>query len=63
VGQGPHSLDPLATDLGGEHRAEAVPPKPHGFMADLDAALTQEVLDVPKRQREPHIHFYRKGLC
>jgi hypothetical protein len=39
VGQEPHAIDPLSPDLGGEHWAEAVPPKPHGLMADLDAPL------------------------
>jgi hypothetical protein len=24
------------SDFGGEHRTEAVPPQPHGFMADID---------------------------
>ena len=52
VRQGPHSLDPLAPDLGGKHRAEPVPPKPHSLVADLDATLVQQVLDVAKRHRE-----------
>lgn len=36
---------PLA-DLGGEHRAKPVPPKPDGLVADVDPALGQEILDV-----------------
>ncbi len=39
MGQGPHSVDPLAANLGGEHWAEAVPTKPDGFVTDLGAAL------------------------
>ena len=50
VGVGAHVLDPLPADLAGEHRAEAVPPEPHGLMADVDAALEQEILDVAQRQ-------------
>jgi hypothetical protein len=58
VGQGPHSVDPLAADLGGEHRAEAVPPEPHGLMADVAAALLQQVFDVaqPERLTDGHRH-------
>jgi hypothetical protein len=43
-----HVLDPLPADLAGEHRAEPVPPQPHRLMADVDAALEQQVLDVPQ---------------
>jgi hypothetical protein len=51
VGQGPHVIDPLSLDLGGEQRAKSVPPEPHGLVADVDAALMQQVLDVAERQR------------
>jgi hypothetical protein len=60
VGQGPHSVDPLAADLGGEHRAEAVPPEPHGLMADVDAALLQHVFDVAQRERLTDGHHHGK---
>ena len=40
---------PLA-DLGGEHWAKPVPPKPDGLMADVDPALGQQILDVAQRQ-------------
>jgi hypothetical protein len=58
VGQGAHSVDPLAADRGGEHRAEAVPPEPHGLMADVAAALLQQVFDVaqPERLTDGHRH-------
>jgi hypothetical protein len=36
---------PLA-DLGGEHWAKPVPPKPDGLVADVDPALGQQILDV-----------------
>ena len=51
MSEGPHPLDPLPADLGGEHRAEPVPPEPHRLVADVDAALGQQVLHIPERQR------------
>jgi hypothetical protein len=41
-----HGFNPLASDLGGKHRAKPVPPEPHCLVADLDAALVQKVLDI-----------------
>jgi len=41
-----HVRDPPPSDLGGEHRAKPVPPKPNRLMADVDPALGQEILDV-----------------
>jgi hypothetical protein len=35
-----HPAHPLATDVGGEQRAEAVPPVAHGLVADVDPALS-----------------------
>ncbi len=35
-------------DLSREHGAKAVPPEPHRFMAEIDTALVQLVVDVPK---------------
>jgi hypothetical protein len=49
VAMGTHRLEPLAADLAGEHRAEPVPPVAHRLVADLDAPLVQQVLDVAKR--------------
>ena len=43
-------------DLSGEHRAESVPPDPQRRMADLDAAVTEQILEVTQRQKEPHLH-------
>jgi hypothetical protein len=34
-------------DLRGEHRTEPVPPQPHGFVADVDPTLEQEIFDLP----------------
>ena len=46
-----HGLYALATDFRSKHRSEAVPPEPHRLVADLDPALLQGVLYVPKRRR------------
>jgi hypothetical protein len=35
-------------DLGREHWTEPVPPEPYGLMADVYAALEQEILYLPK---------------
>jgi hypothetical protein len=55
-----HCFDTLSPDLGGEHRAEPVPPVLHSLVADLDAALAQEVLNVAKRQREADVEHHRQ---
>ena len=46
------------SDLRGEHRAEPVPSKTHRFVADVDAALVQQVFDIAKGEREPDIHHH-----
>src|SRR5271166_4554358 len=53
-----HVRYPLLSDLGGEHRAKPVPPKPDGLMADVDPPLNQEILDVAQRQRIFHVHHH-----
>jgi hypothetical protein len=58
---GLNALDAALPDFGGEDRAKAMPPKPDGLMADLDAALVQQILDVPQREREPDVHHNRQA--
>ena len=41
-------LDPEFPDLRGEHRPEPMPPKPHRFVADVDAPFMQQILDIPQ---------------
>jgi hypothetical protein len=48
-----HRLHPAASDLGSENRPEAVPPEPHGLVRDVDAALMEQVLDIPELERNP----------
>jgi hypothetical protein len=45
MAMGAHGLDALAADLGGELRANPVPPVSHCLMADLDAPLMHVILD------------------
>ena len=35
----------------GEHRAKPVPPEPYGLVANVDATIEEQVLDVALRQR------------
>jgi hypothetical protein len=51
-------LDPALADLVREHQAETMPPEPHSFMAHVDAALVEQVFDIPERKREPHIEHH-----
>ena len=44
--EGHHPQHPLPTNVSFEHRTEAVPPKAHGYVVDIDAALEQQVFDV-----------------
>ena len=55
-----HPACPLSADLGCEHRAEPIPPKPDCLMADFDAKLVQKILHVPKRKWKPDIHHHRQ---
>ena len=38
-----------------------MPPEPDSFVADIDAALMEQVLDVPKRKRKPDIEHHREA--
>ena len=48
-------------DRGGEHRTEPVPPVPNRLVADVDAPLKQEILDLSQRQRIADIHHHREA--
>jgi hypothetical protein len=54
-------LDALLADFTGEYRAEPVPPQPHRFMADVDAALEQQILDVAQRKRIANVHHHHQA--
>jgi hypothetical protein len=42
----PHALHPLVPDFGRKHRPKPVPPVPYGFMAHLNPAFVQQILNV-----------------
>ena len=49
MGIGAHVIDAPSADLGGEHRATTVQPKPRRLVVDIDASFGQKVLDVAQR--------------
>jgi len=51
--------NPLLSDLCREHRAKPVPEKSDGLIADVEAALRQEFLDVSQREWVPHVQSSR----
>src|SRR5271163_1037547 len=53
-----HLQDPILADLGRKHWPKPVPPETDGFVANVDPALGQEILDVAQRQRVSHIHHH-----
>ena len=53
-------LNPFSSDLRGEQRPKAVPPKPNCLMADIDATFVQKVFDVAKRKRILNIKHHRQ---
>ncbi len=42
-------LNASLADLRGEHGTKPVPPEPYRFVADIDAALMEQVLDLTQR--------------
>jgi hypothetical protein len=53
-----HAANPLPADIAREHRPEPVPPVTHRLVADVDAALEQEVFHIPQTERKPHVHHH-----
>lgn len=56
-----HPRRPLASEIGREHRANPVPPEQDRLVADVDAALLQQVLDVSQRKWKPDIWHNRQA--
>ena len=44
----------------GHERPEPVPTMPYSLVADIDAALVEQVLHIAQRQREADVHHHRK---
>ena len=51
----------ISPDLSSKHRAKSIPPVPHRFVADVDAALVQQVLDVSERKWKANVHHDRQA--
>ena len=51
-------INPPLSDLRREHRTEPVPPEPHRLVADVDASLEQNILDLAQRQRITDVHHH-----
>ena len=49
----PNALNPALPDLGCEHRTKPMPPVSDRLVADLNAALVQQIFNIPELQREP----------
>jgi len=53
-----HSPDALLPNVSREHRSEPVPAEPNRLVAQVVTALEEQVLDVSKRQRIPHVKHH-----
>lgn len=54
-------INAFAPDLAGEHRAEPVPLEADRLVADVDAALVRQVVDVAQREQKPDIKHHRQA--
>jgi hypothetical protein len=50
----------VLSDVCCKHRPEPVPPHTNRLVANVDAALMEQILDLPQRQRETDVHHHRK---
>ena len=61
VPEAAHAIDPLAAYLACKHRPEPIPPETHRLVANVDAALEQQILDVAQRQRKSDVHQHNQA--
>lgn len=54
-------INASAPDLAGEYRAEPVPLEAARLVADVDAALVRQVVDVAQREQKPDIQHHRQS--
>ena len=54
-------MDAPFTNFSGEHRTKPVPPKSNRLVADIDATLVQQILNISKRKRKTDIHHNRQA--
>ena len=58
---GTYRTNPALADLRCKDRTEPMPPIPHRFMADIDAAFMQQIFYVSKRQRKTNVQHHRQA--
>jgi hypothetical protein len=56
-----HLAVPFLADLCGKQRAKSVPPKPNRFVAYVDPALVQQVLDIAERKWKSNVYHHREA--
>src|SRR3954447_22819850 len=56
-----HAAHPLPADVTCKQRTEPVPPIAYCLMADVDAALGEQILDVPEAERVFNVQQYRQA--
>ncbi len=56
-----HAHNSAFSDLRGKHRAEPVPPISHRFMANIDAAFVQKILDISTGQGKTDVQHHRQA--
>jgi hypothetical protein len=54
----PHASATALSYLGSKHRPEPMPPEPDCFVADVDAALVEQVLDVSEAEWKPDVQHH-----
>jgi len=54
-------LDRPIPNLRGEHRTKPVPPETHGFVADIDTMLKQQIFNLSQQPRIAEVHHHREA--
>jgi len=54
-------MNPAFSDLSSEHRAQPVPPKPYGFLADIDATFEWKIFALMERQQIADVHHHSQA--
>jgi hypothetical protein len=54
-------LDTFRADFSGKNRAKSISPAPQSFVADVDPALVQQVLDIAERKWKSNVHHDRQA--
>jgi len=54
-------MHPFWSDFSGEHWTETIQPVPYRFVADVDPAFVQKVLDVPERKWKSNVEYHSQA--